>query len=346
MKVKFTLTLLASLILVACSNGDDGNSQTNEQPKTELNSPQKPMSKTEAKKADTAEQSKQADKNSESKIENSPQSVLPKTNEKSSTKSPKPELGKSMGDIAQPSDQSVFDKLSISSNDNKSLKGDDIYQLKLEGKDIKLTLLSEDKFTKVIEPQIETLRDSNGVLVGYTGYAKVNEKIFNDYNEVTSTKLRNIYIQDMDSAQAQLPVASTKLIYKGAMNYYYSEKEGGEIGQNQIADVNAIYDGSNKTLSMDIEDRETAEGKYWKLYDQRQVRASSDIKVENDGSVSGYLLELTANKQKPSVNSNYNASFTGGFYGKDGQFLVGEAKSLDEKTWQGIIKAEPEKKNQ
>lgn len=349
MKIQVTLTTLASLVLAACSGGGNGDSTNNEAPKVELNSPQQQapnVEKKEDKKEGKAEQVKPSDKNSENKAENesSLQSAPPKTNEASTVESPKmPEVDKNMAGVAQSSDQSVFNKLSISSNDNTSLTGDTIYKLELEGKEIKLNLLSEEKFKTVIEPQIETLRDSNGVLVGYTGYAKVNEITFDDYSQPNGQKLKNIYVQDMDSAQAQQPTASN-LTYKGKMNYYYGEKEGGAQGQNQIADVKAIYDGSHKTLSMDIEDRE-ADGKYWKLYDNNHARSNSVVSVESNGSVSGYLLELNEYK-KPIVNSNYNGLFTGGFYGKNGEFLVGKAESKIEGKWQGIIKAEPEKKNQ
>lgn len=186
------------------------------------------------------------------------------------------------------------------------------------------------------KPFIETLRDSDDMLVGYYAYAGVNKTGPDPKaNGEQVSELVSYFLQYADESKKQIPAALGNVTYKGQMLYQYNSQPG----SYEVADVTATYYGADKTLGMRIEE---SNGGFWTLHESNRLSGgqTARAKVEDDGSVLGSLLFRGAGESKDIANGH----FIGGFYGKNGSVLTGKAGLEDrEKGWQGVVGATAEK---
>ncbi|MDO5073881.1 MAG: hypothetical protein Q4D63_05710 [Neisseria animaloris] len=242
----------------------------------------------------------------------------------------KTELDKLQQPLAQsPNDKEVFERL-VPYAKNGVVDGNLVkLVLKDNHQKIELDVLTPHSFAGT--PEIETLRDSAGALVGYYGYARVAEQKQDFYKEKYAI-LHNLYLQDADRSLQQLPVGLGNINYNGKMLYQY------HVDSRPLeARVSATYYVNEKKLQMNIHDHE---GGLWTLHQDRRARSSNRVEVNEDGSVGGHLFFHNDQGGKPILNGN----FTGGFYGKNGSVLTGRASyEHREDGWEGVIGAAAEK---
>lgn len=327
--VNSTLTLLTIFALSACSNSGGKSPEVGRQ--------KPPVPEVEKKEEKELEQQinspVEKPKVGESKVEKPQQpQVIPPAE--------KPQIGRpqvNQPKIEKPqqlpiqslNDKNVFNRLSL--YDKNGVIDGNLIKLIFnnDNKKIELTVLSPHSF--VGAPKIETLRDGTGALVGYYGYAKVSEQNKNIDKEDYST-LHDFYLQGVDQSLQQRPVGVGDIKYSGKMLYQY------DVDSSLLeARVSAIYHTGEKKMSMDIHDNS---GGVWNLHQDKMVRSSNHVNVNEGGSVGGYLFFKNNQGDRPKFNGN----FSGRFYGKDGSVLTGRASYEDrENGWEGVIGATAEK---
>lgn len=183
------------------------------------------------------------------------------------------------------------------------------------------------------DPQIHTLRNNMGQLVGYYGYAGLNKLKKDDFGDYSLASQQYLYVQDMDEQQAKRPDISSnqQIDYTGKMLYRYNDTDA----TLRTADVQASYFGKDKTLSMNIEAYEQGASKLWTLHKEKIAKSSPRVEVDEQGKMSGYLF---ANETEKKVFSGH---FSGGLYGINGEVLTGSVQHEENNTMkmEGVIGA-------
>ena len=248
--------------------------------------------------------------------------VIPPKAEEPKQPAPKPE--------PKPNpDQEVFNRLSLQTKDGVVLEN--LFKLVLrEGtKKIELDVVPPHSFTGT--PKIETLRDIDGTLVGYYGYARVSEQKEDKLRDEQYAADRHFFIQYADSHQLQQPAGLSDIRYQGKMFYQYKNYPNNA----EEATVNALYSVANKTLGMTIvSDKDGA----WTLHQGRE-RSSPALASVTEGRVAGHLM-FSGNGKDTETRLMPDGVFVGGFYGKNGSVLTGKAHFDDkEKGWEGVVGA-------
>lgn len=172
--------------------------------------------------------------------------------------------------------------------------------------------------------QLHTLRDTDGNLVGYYGYAALTKTVPSSYNPDEKQALaKYMALQEGDMEAKVRPTVD--LAYRGTM--YYALNEAPE--QALTADVTATYRNAKKSITIDIFGKEHLG---WDI-------TSKEVPVSDNGSIFTRLYTM----DKKTVAGQ----FDGGLYGKNGEILLGEAKSEDsnqkENNWKGVIGATADK---
>ncbi|KPN74127.1 hypothetical protein AKG43_04150 [Neisseria sp. 74A18] len=193
-------------------------------------------------------------------------------------------------------------------------------------KKIELDIIQPHHFTG--QPQIETLRDIEGALVGYYGYARVAEQRLDDNREQYAVD-HHYFMQYADPTLMKRPVGLENITYNGKMLYQYKAYPN----KPSEADVEAVYSGMDKTLKMTITSREDG---VWKLHQDRTPKSPAFVNVDERGNVAGNLMFLSNESTKVVPDGH----FIGGLYGKNGSVLNGRAFSEQrDKEWQGVVGA-------
>lgn len=296
---KLSITLLASCILVACGGGSSGGHQqavdktenpiTNQQ--VSENNPQS-LDKNNASKAPEAKEDKQikepiVGKQSKEKIEPPSQKL---------------------------NDQDIWQGLS---KNGGYYDANNWVSITLEGKEIKLAPVNGSNSNN---SKMNTLRDADGNLVGYYGYATLNKIKENQYKPGEKDVERK-YMALLEAREDAKTLPTHDLSYQGKM--YYALKDAPE--QAKEANVTATYRHMNKSILIDI-------------YDVNGNNLTTNkIEVSENGSI--FTRLYLKDKRTPA------GEFKGGLYGKSGEILLGEAKNEDSRpntsqnNWKGVIGA-------
>ncbi|MDH2998972.1 hypothetical protein A1D22_03735 [Pasteurellaceae bacterium LFhippo2] len=196
---------------------------------------------------------------------------------------------------------------------------------------ITLNLVDKNITLAVVEPKdpksknnlsnshLETLRDNNGHLMGYYGYAALSRETENDtVSDGKTLAYRYLPLLEMDHNQPTTQ-PTTNIQYQGKMYYHYTEIPA----QALEASVRANYIAETKKLTMDITGTRNGDD-YW------QLKATE---VSKDGNVVGRLF----------TDKTASGEFDGKIYGLKGELLIGNAKNEDSndrtKNWQGVLGA-------
>ncbi|MDO5059871.1 MAG: hypothetical protein Q4D82_07990 [Neisseria sp.] len=321
MKQPFSLLCL-SLLLSACGSGGGGSPSTAATetppapiPQTQNNTAATEQAEAEPPKVQTPEKAGEMPSEKQpASPENRPNT--PKQPEKQPEPMPFPSA-------------SVVERLSL--NTPQGIRGSEYVKLVLNnGKTLDLALLPQQNGNEVnfTGRQIDELRDSSGALAGYFGYAKLNVVKKNPYSSEYEAEQLPLYLQSADDSLRRRPEAAHTLNYHGKMYYHYPS-----VGSETLtAEVQAKYHGAEKALSMQVFGRDDG-NRYWVLQADRNARGNTRVAVNEDGTVSGHLMNEDAlGKRTP------DAHFSGGFYGHNGSVLTGTAEARDG-AWEGVIGA-------
>ncbi|QIW16251.1 hypothetical protein A4G20_07850 [Pasteurellaceae bacterium RH1A] len=354
---KLSLSLITSLVLSACGGSGGGSSQSQAAPinsaptekAQEKQAPKQALPNTQKEEAQPEPMPKESEesalppvKEQENPTDKAP---LPKEPEAhpNPEQAPSPSQGnedikpekpvKPMVEDRQPepmpqsyNDQEVLKELSLDHEAQPYLT------LTLnDDKKVALALAkADDKLNHITRDKVETLRDSQGNLVGYYGYALVNHLKQNEDepDKFEGLAPKDYYLFSADERQKHRPETQATLHYEGKMFYRYNE----DNLTPKTAEVFAQYKGENKTASMWIKDGANR----WYLTENRVGNlkaAQREVDVSEDGVFSGHLLhDKTGEATKVTPDGN----FVGGFYGSQGDVLVGEANGLN---WKGVVGA-------
>ncbi|MDE3966415.1 hypothetical protein NUQ40_09370 [Glaesserella parasuis] len=297
---KLSITLLASCILVACGGGGSsgghqqavdktGNPITNQQ--VSENNPQS-LDKNNASKAPEAKEDKQikepiVGKQSKEKIEPPSQQL---------------------------SDQDIWQGFS---KNGGYYDANNWVSITLEGKEIKLAPVSGSHSNN---SKMNTLRDADGNLVGYYGYATLNKIKENQYKPGEKDVERK-YMALLEAREEAKTLPTHDLSYQGKM--YYALNAAPE--QAKEANVTATYRHMNKSILINI-------------YDVNGNNLTTNqTNVSENGSIFTKLYLMDGKPKKVA------GQFDGGLYGKNGEILLGKAKNevipKKEIIWEGVIGA-------
>lgn len=299
---KLSITLLASCILVACGGGGSsgghqqavdktGNPITNQQ--VSENNPQS-LDKNNGSKAPEAKEDKQIKE--------------PIVGEQSKEKIEPPSQNLSDQDIWQ-----GFSK------NGGYYDASNWVSITLEGKEIKLAPVNGSNSNN---SKMNTLRDADGNLVGYYGYATLNKIKENQYKPGEKDVERK-YMALLEAREDAKTLPTHDLSYQGKM--YYALNATPE--QAKEADVTATYRHTNKSILINI-------------YDVNGNNLTTNqTNVSENGSIFTKLYLMDGKPKKVA------GQFEGGLYGKSGEILLGKAKQEDstpntpQNNWEGVIDA-------
>lgn len=205
------------------------------------------------------------------------------------------------------SDEIIFNRLS-----SENFATNDWLNIRLD--DHTITLMPS-KQTNVADQKLETLRDSDGQLLGYIGYlagTQTEDDPLRPDDPIVNRKA--FMLLGIDEQQRTLPTMTMR--YEGEMHYAYETQ-----ANVYTAGVSANYTANNKRVEMTISGRDADHSRLWTL----------STTANHNGSVVGTLIE---NRQR-------SGEFDGGFYGKDGKILVGTTQFEDyrdqNKNWKGVV---------
>ncbi|MDG6431342.1 hypothetical protein Q7460_08235 [Glaesserella parasuis] len=298
---KLSITLLASCILVACGGGGSsgghqqavdktGNPITNQQ--VSENNPQS-LDKNNGSKVPEAKEDKQIKE--------------PIVGEQSKEKIEPPSQ--------QLSDQDIWQGFS---KNGGYYDANNWVSITLEGKEIKLAPVSGSHSNN---SKMNTLRDADGNLVGYYGYATLNKIKENQYKPGEKDVERK-YMALLEAREEAKTLPTHDLSYQGKM--YYALNDAPE--QAKEANVTATYKHMNKSISINI----------------YGVNGNDLTTNQTNVSENGYIFTRLYLMGKPRIPAG---QFDGGLYGKSGEILLGKAKNEDatphtpQKNWEGVIGA-------
>ncbi|MDU8924451.1 hypothetical protein RYD26_05925 [Pasteurellaceae bacterium LIM206] len=330
MKLKLLTVCCLSGLAIACSGGGGGggNHGPAEKPKAQIKPEAKP--KTEQSKPEL----KQPQSEKKPEIQPKPE-ALPQPEAKPDVQPQQPETPpqKQNNKI---SDEQALQNLGLpyASKDNGEFSSVlNTFTLMLENKNIDLKLMDENKYLFYKDgKQLETLRDKDGNLVGYYGYAVVGEKYAkNGYEELDGITFSPYLLQNTDDSQKQKPITTAN--YSGKMFYRHKGDSQLEVSE---AEVNATFNAQDNTVSMNLRNNEKDDR--WYLHEGnafRNAKNANPAHVNEDGSFSGTLLKSESDKLTQDGN------FSGGFFGKDGSVLTGRAEG---QNWKGVVGATVENK--
>ncbi|MDP0263841.1 hypothetical protein Q7290_04280 [Glaesserella parasuis] len=298
---KLSITLLASCILVACGGG--GSSGGHQQAVDKTGNP--------ITNQQVSENNPQSlDKNNGSKV--------PEAKEDKQIK--EPIVGKQSKEKIEPPSQQLSDQdiWQGFSKNGGYYDANNWVSITLEGKEIKLAPVSGSHSNN---SKMNTLRDADGNLVGYYGYATLNKIKENQYKPGEKDVERK-YMALLEAREEAKTLPTHDLSYQGKM--YYALNDAPE--QAKEANVTATYKHMNKSISINI----------------YGVNGNDLTTNQTNVSENGYIFTRLYLMAKPRIPAG---QFDGGLYGKSGEILLGKAKNEDatphtpQKNWEGVIGA-------
>ncbi|MDH2999122.1 hypothetical protein A1D22_04495 [Pasteurellaceae bacterium LFhippo2] len=193
--------------------------------------------------------------------------------------------------------------------------------LEIEGKQLALATL-DSATMQMKRSEVETLRDSQGKIVGYYGYGIVeqeNASIFADSNN-----FHYLIVNGKDTKERPIEM-NHNMTYQGKMFYRYSNEPKDVLS----ATVNAAYNADEKQVSMNIKGADQE----WILKGEDE---SPNVDVE-DNMILGELY---------TKDGQANGDFDGEFLGKQGEVIIGVAGFVDhenpKQSWEGVVGAKAE----
>lgn len=322
---QFGLTLVAALVLSACSGGGSGGDNSHNQPAAKTQTT--PSTTQPSTKQPEQPNSKAADQGSakqpmvnqpEQPMVNPPKEPMVNQPEQPMVNPPKEPMADqpivSQPEPARKSDQEVFKDLSKRTNVLASIQ--------LNGKNLELVPLSSDiQFNE--GKVIETVRDSDGTLLGFYGHLSGTQKENINYEDIRQPYYESFV--DMDSAPKTRPTHNMR--YDGKMYYAYNNVKLPLVGT-----VFATYRESDKQFKMQITaDNRDSQNTVWQLGNVQNKK--QDVSVNSDGDIFGRLY---------TDDSKKDGQFFGSTYGKNGDILVGKAQSRNDQgagSWYGVVGA-------
>ncbi|MDO9841025.1 hypothetical protein Q7486_09805 [Glaesserella parasuis] len=297
---KLSITLLASCILVACGGGGSSGGHQQAVDKTE-----NPIT------------NQQVSKNNPQSLDKNNASKAPEAKEDKQIK--EPIVGEQSKEKIEPPSQQLSDQdiwRGFSKNGGY-YDANNWVSITLEGKEIKLAPVNGSNSNN---SKMNTLRDADGNLVGYYGYATLNKIKENQYKPGEKDVERK-YMALLEAREDAKTLPTHDLSYQGKM--YYALKDAPE--QAKEANVTATYRHMNKSILIDIYDVNGND------------LTTNKIEVSENGSI--FTRLYLKDKRTPA------GEFKGGLYGKSGEILLGEAKNEDSRpntsqnNWKGVIGA-------
>ncbi|EQA12849.1 hypothetical protein Q7320_08450 [Glaesserella parasuis] len=297
---KLSITLLASCILVACGGGGSSGGHQQAVDKTE-----NPIT------------NQQVSENNPQSLDKNNASKAPEAKEDKQIK--EPIVGKQSKEKIEPPSQKLNDQdiWQGFSKNGGYYDANNWVSITLEGKEIKLAPVNGSNSNN---SKMNTLRDADGNLVGYYGYATLNKIKENQYKPGEKDVERK-YMALLEAREDAKTLPTHDLSYQGKM--YYALKDAPE--QAKEANVTATYRHMNKSILIDIYDVNGND------------LTTNKIEVSENGSI--FTRLYLKDKRTPA------GEFKGGLYGKSGEILLGEAKNEDSRpntsqnNWKGVIGA-------
>ncbi|MDP0337511.1 hypothetical protein Q7268_07205 [Glaesserella parasuis] len=297
---KLSITLLASCILVACGGGGSSGGHQQAVDKTE-----NPIT------------NQQVSENNPQSLDKNNASKAPEAKEDKQIK--EPIVGKQSKEKIEPPSQKLNDQdiWQGFSKNGGYYDANNWVSITLEGKEIKLAPANGSNSNN---SKMNTLRDADGNLVGYYGYATLNKIKENQYKPGEKDVERK-YMALLEAREDAKTLPTHDLSYQGKM--YYALKDAPE--QAKEANVTATYRHMNKSILIDIYDVNGND------------LTTNKIEVSENGSI--FTRLYLKDKRTPA------GEFKGGLYGKSGEILLGEAKNEDSRpntsqnNWKGVIGA-------
>lgn len=297
---KLSITLLASCILVACGGGGSSGGHQQAVDKTE-----NPIT------------NQQVSENNPQSLDKNNASKAPEAKEDKQIK--EPIVGKQSKEKIEPPSQKLNDQdiWQGFSKNGGYYDANNWVSITLEGKEIKLAPVNGSNSNN---SKMNTLRDADGNLVGYYGYATLNKIKENQYKPGEKDVERK-YMALLEAREDAKTLPTHDLSYQGKM--YYALKDAPE--QAKEANVTATYRHMNKSILIDIYDVNGND------------LTTNKIEVSENGFI--FTRLYLKDKRTPA------GEFKGGLYGKSGEILLGEAKNEDSRpntsqnNWKGVIGA-------
>ncbi len=196
----------------------------------------------------------------------------------------------------------------------------DTVLIKIKGTDVEVLARSPEEVTEkkeisLLNSTVNKFIDANGQLVGYYGKATTitTENHRSGYAEDVKYRIDNMFYA-IDKNQSHLPEINAN--YQGVFYYYY-----GLIPREATVAINY----NDRKITGDIIGK--GNNHHWKIDNKNN-------NVEDDGT---FFVRLTSKSKDDAIK---NGVLNGGFYGKQGEFVVGEAYNDQNDTqWAGVIGA-------
>ncbi|MDG6288493.1 hypothetical protein P9Z51_04935 [Glaesserella parasuis] len=300
---KLSITLLASCILVACGGGGSSGGHQQAVDKTE-----NPIT------------NQQVSENNPQSLDKNNASKAPEAKEDKQIK--EPIVGKQSKEKIEPPSQKLSDQdiWKDFSKNGGYYDANNWVSITLEGEEIQLAPVSGSHSNN---SKMNTLRDADGNLVGYYGYATLSKTKPNPYKPDEKNVERK-YMALLEAREDAKTLPTHDLSYQGKM--YYALNNVPE--QAKEADVTATYKHMNKSILINI-------------YNVNGNNLTTNqTNVSENGSIPLTRLYLMDGKPKKVAGQ-----FEGGLYGKSGEILLGKAKQEDstpntpQNNWEGVIGA-------
>lgn len=300
---KLSITLLASCILVACGGGGSSGGHQQAVDKTE-----NPIT------------NQQVSENNPQSLDKNNASKAPGAKEDKQIK--EPIVGKQSKEKIEPPSQQLSDQdiWHGFSKDGGYYDANNWVSITLEGKEIKLAPVNGSNSNN---SKMNTLRDADGNLVGYYGYATLSKTKPNSYKPGEQDVERK-YMALLEAREDAKTLPTHDLSYQGKM--YYALKDAPE--QAKEANVTATYKHTNKSILINIYD----------------VNGNNLTTNQTNVSENGSIFTRLYSMDKPRIPLP-GTEFNGGLYGKSGEILLGKAKQEDstphtpQNNWEGVIGA-------
>lgn len=301
---KLSITLLASCILVACGGGGSSGGHQQAVDKTE-----NPIT------------NQQVSENNPQSLDKNNASKAPEAKEDKQIK--EPIVGKQSKEKIEPPSQKLNDQdiWHGFSKDGGYYDANNWVSITLEGKEIKLAPVNGSNSNN---SKMNTLRDADGNLVGYYGYATLSKTKPDPYRpDENNVERKYMALQEVTAREEAKTRPTHDLSYQGKM--YYALNAAPE--QAKEANVTATYRHTNKSILINI-------------YDVNGNNLTTNqTNVSENGSIFTKLYLMDGKPKKVA------GQFEGGLYGKSGEILLGKAKNEDatphapQKNWEGVIGA-------
>ncbi|EQA01885.1 hypothetical protein N5918_09055 [Glaesserella parasuis] len=301
---KLSITLLASCILVACGGGGSSGGHQQAVDKTE-----NPIT------------NQQVSENNPQSLDKNNGSEAPEAKEEKQIK--EPIVGEQSKEKIEPPSQKLSDQdiWHDFSKNGGYYDANNWVSITLADKEIQLAPVNGSHLN---DSKMNTLRDADGNLVGYYGYATLSKIKPNPYKpDEKDVERKYMALQEVTAREEAKTRPTHDLYYRGKM--YYALNDVPE--QAKEADVTATYRHMNKSILIGIYNMNGND------------LTTNETKVSENGSIPLTRLYLM---DKPKIAAG---QFEGGLYGKSGEILLGEAKNDDvtpntpQNNWKGVIGA-------